>query len=397
MLELIRYRQPITRADLSRSSGLRPSTISAIAGQLLEEGWIREGALQRFAIGRPSALLSVNSKVVTFALDIRPERVIIAVVDLTGRFLTRETIINYSAPNLTVEQIIKQIQKLRLAFPDKSFEGIGISVPGRVDPTTQRILLAPNLRWNEFDLKSALEAGTGLQVEVDNDANACLASELWTGRLYGIRDVVLVAIADGLGTAILASGQLHAGSHGLAGEFGHISIDPTGPVCQCGQRGCWEIMASSRAALRMYYEAGGDMSVRSIYELLRLTSERDPIAVKAVASQARSLGRGLRLITATLDPTLILITGDLTAVWSQFVHLVLEEMENSMLAGPPPELRVAGDSELARLSGSAAMLMQRHSRYHLSTHANRKAIPRSVGFFETKSNSVSPRTENNTS
>jgi predicted NBD/HSP70 family sugar kinase len=378
VLELIRFQQPVARASLSRLSGLRPSTISAIVEQLMEEGWVREGAVVKAARGRPSTMLSVNSDMVTFALDLRPDRAILAVVDLSGRFLARETIVSYTDPKKTVAQIVKRMQRLRSDFGDKSFEGIGVSVQGRVDPVTQRVLFAPNLKWNNFDLKAALEDTTGLQVEIDNDANVCLTSELWFGRLHGARNVVLVAISEGVGTAILASGHLHSGSNGLAGEFGHISVDPRGPQCECGQRGCWEMFSSSRAALRDYHAAGGSEEVRNIYELLMLTGEADKKAIDAVTRQSRAIGRGLRLITATLSPELILITGDITAEWERFGPLVQEELEKSMLAGPAPELRIAGDAELARLSGSAAMLMQRHASYHRSTHGARN-VARSTG------------------
>jgi transcriptional regulator of PTS gene len=372
ILELIRFRQPVARVSLSRLSGLQPSTISAIVEQLIEEKWISEGAVIKASRGRPSTMLSVNADMVTLALDLRPDRAILAVVDLCGRFLSRETMMTYSDPRRTVSQIIKRMHLLRERHADKSFEGIGVSVPGRVHPVTQRVLLAPNLKWNDFDLKGTLEKESDLQVEIDNDANACLLSELWYGRLEGERNVVLVAIAEGIGTAILASGQLHSGFNGLAGEFGHISVDPNGPLCGCGQRGCWEMVASSRAALQIYHEIERKATIQNIYQLLTLAEEGDPAAVEAVSRQAKALGRGLRLITAALSPELILITGDITASWDRFGPIIRDELEHSMLAGPAPRLRVSGDGDLARLSGSAAMLMQRHATYHRSTHVSRR-------------------------
>jgi predicted NBD/HSP70 family sugar kinase len=377
ILELIRFRQPVARANLSRLSGLRPSTISAIVEQLIEENWVSEGAVIKGSRGRPSTMLSVNADMVTLALDLRPDRGILAVVDLSGRFLGRETVMTYSDPVRTVTHLVERMRLLRSQHPDKSFEGIGVSVPGRVHPGTQRLLLAPNLKWHDFDLKGALEKGTKLQVEIDNDANACLLSELWYGKLEGMRNVVLVAIAEGIGTSILAGGQLQSGFNGLAGEFGHISVDPSGPLCGCGQRGCWEMVASSRAALSFYREIEPHSSVRNIYQLLQLAEDGNAAAVKAVTRQAVALGRGLRLITAALSPEMILITGDITAAWERFGPIVRQEMEASMLAGPAPQLRVSGDGDLARLSGSAAMLMQRHASYHRSTHASgkRRSLP----------------------
>src|SRR6202012_5283291 len=132
-------------------------------------------------------------------------------------------------------------------------------------------------------------------------------AESWYGRLTGVRNAVLVAVSEGIGAAILAGGQLHSGYHGLAGEFGHISIDPNGPVCGCGQRGCWEMLGSSRAALRFYHEAQPKAPKVDIYNLLRPAEESDPAAVEAISRQAMVLGKGLRLITAALSPELILI------------------------------------------------------------------------------------------
>lgn len=367
LLELIRFNQPLARADLSRLSGLRPSTVSAIVEQLIRENWVHEGAVIKAARGRPSTMLSINSSMVTCALDVRPDRAILALVDLSGRFLSRETIPSSSDLRRTVAQIGKRIRALREEHATKSFEGVGVSLPGRVHPVTQRVLLAPNMGWHDFDLKSALEQESGLQVELDNDANVCLLSELWYGRLQGARNVVLVAVAEGVGTAILAGGHMHEGYNGLAGEFGHISIDPAGPLCGCGQQGCWEMVASSRAAIRAF-NAAGKRKVQNIYDLLRLMEDGDASAVAAFNSQARALGRGLRLITAALSPELILVVGDITAVWEHVHPLIEAELASSMLAGDPPRLRATGDAELARLSGSAAMLMQRHANYHRSTH-----------------------------
>ena len=128
VLELIRFRQPVSRVELARFSGLQPSTISIIVEQLIAERWVREGAVVRRPVGRPSTMLEVNDLLVTFALDIRPDRAILAVVDLTGRFLSRETVMIVSDPELAMKHIVTRMQLLRDQHVDKSFEGIGVSV-----------------------------------------------------------------------------------------------------------------------------------------------------------------------------------------------------------------------------------------------------------------------------
>jgi predicted NBD/HSP70 family sugar kinase len=368
VLEIIRSQQPIARADLARSSGLQPSTISAIVEQLISEKWVSEGAMARRPRGRPSTLLSLNDAMVILVADLRPNHAIVALVDLNGRFLAREAVPLVSEPARSIAKIVQCMQSMQTAHSDRSFEGIGISMPGRVDPETQRLLLAPNLKWADYDIKGAIEEQMQLQVELANAANACLLSELWSGRLDGIRNAVLITVSEGIGGAILANGQIITSRSGLAGEFGHSPIDPTGPVCGCGQRGCWEVFASSTAALRYYAEIAPKARALNIHDLLRLSEEGDTLALEAVSRQATHLGRGLRLVTASLAPEVVLITGDLTTSWARFGPIIQKEMANTMLAGTPPDLGITKDGELSRLRGAAAVVLQRHSGYHTSTH-----------------------------
>jgi predicted NBD/HSP70 family sugar kinase len=368
VLEIIRSQQPVARADLARSSGLQPSTISAIVEQLIQEKWVSEGAIARRPRGRPSTLLSLNDAMVILVADLRPQQAIVALVDLNGRFLAREAVPLVSDAARSVAKIVQCMEAMRTAHSDRSFEGIGISMPGRVDPETQRLILAPNLKWSDYDIKGAVEERMKLQVELANAANACLLAELWSGRLDGIRNAVLITVSEGIGGAILANGQIITSRNGLAGEFGHSPIDPTGPICGCGQRGCWEVFASSTAALRYYSELKPKNRIANIHELLRLAEEGDPDAIAAITRQATQLGRGLRLVTAALAPEVVLITGDLTTSWSRFGPIIQKEMAGSMLAGSPPELGITKDGELSRLRGAAAVVLQRHSGYHTSTH-----------------------------
>jgi predicted NBD/HSP70 family sugar kinase len=371
VLELIRTKQPVSRADLSRLSGLQPSTISSIVEQLLSEKWIAEGAAARRPRGRRPTLLSLNSDMVIIVADVRPQQAVIAVVDLNGRFLSREALPLVSDPERGVGNIIASMERMIEMYPEKSFEGIGLSLPGRVDPVTERLILAPNLPWSLFDLKKAIESRIPLQVEMDNAANACLLSELWFGRMDGVRNAVLVTISEGVGAAILSNGQLVTGRSGLAGEFGHIPIDPSGPLCGCGRRGCWEVYASSRAAIGYYAELKPDAPRPTIMELLNFAEDGDPDAIKALSRQAAYLGKGLLNITAALAPELILLTGGLTSSWARFGQLVEAELSTNMLAGTPPRITVTNDAELARLRGAAALVLQRHSGYNRSSSGGR--------------------------
>ena len=372
VLEIIRSQQPVARADLARSSGLQPSTISAIVEQLISEKWVSEGAMARRPRGRPSTLLSLNDAMVILVADVRPHQAIVALVDLNGRFLAREAVPLVSEPARSVTKIVQCMQSMRAAHSDRSFEGIGISMPGRVDPETQRLILAPNLKWADYDIKGAIEQQMELQVELANAANACLLSELWSGRLDGIRNAVLITVSEGIGGAILANGQIITSRSGLAGEFGHSPIDPAGPSLRLRPArllGGLRLLHRRPALLRgTRSEDTQAHRVINIHDLLRLTEEGDATAIAAVTRQAQHLGRGLRLVTASLAPEVVLITGDLTTSWARFGPIIQKEMAGTMLAGAPPELGITKDGELSRLRGAAAVVLQRHSGYHTSTH-----------------------------
>jgi predicted NBD/HSP70 family sugar kinase len=248
---------------------------------------------------------------------------------------------------------------MRSDFPGNSIEGIGISLPGRFDPATQRLIFAPNMHWPDFDLKKEIEKIMGLPVKMENAATACLLAELTFRRIDGIRDVVLVTVSEGVGTGIFANGQLIFGNRGMAGEFGHVPLDPDGPRCSCGRKGCWETFASCRAALRYYKELQPQGRAVTFHELLNMAEEGDRYAAKALAKQALYIGRGLRMIITGLAPSLILIAGDITSAWHRFGPAIEKEAARLPLAEALPRILPTHEGEIARLRGAAALVFQR--------------------------------------
>lgn len=367
VLGQIRALQPVSRVDLARASGLQPSTVSSIVEQLLTERWICEGAVAKTARGRRPTLLSLNDNLVVLAADVRSSQAVVALLDLNGRFLERQLVPLSSDPDRSLAMMIAVMQGFRAKRPGYTFEGVGISLPGRVDLRTGRLMLAPNLSWREFPILERLEQGLGLEVQLENAANASLLSEIWFGCMEGVRNAVLLTISEGVGTGILAEGRLVVGQHGMAGEFGHICMDPAGPVCGCGARGCWEVFASSRAALRYYRELEPTAGNKTVIELMSLALDGDQSANKALEKQALAIGQGLHLLNAVLSPDLILIASDVTAFSEMYMAIIERECRAGLMAGEGPRLVVIGDGEVTRLRGAAAVALQRHSRYYRAT------------------------------
>jgi predicted NBD/HSP70 family sugar kinase len=322
-------------------------------------------------------MLSLNVDLMLLVADVRPSRAVLAVVDLNGHFLSRRVVPLGANVAASVSAIAEGMKQLRSEYPGKIFEGVCLSVQGRVDPRTNRLILSPNLKWENYDVSGHLERELGLRVELENDANACLLSELWFGHVDGLRNVVLIAISEGVGTAILAEGRLISGAGGLAGEFGHICVESSGPLCACGQRGCWELFASSVSALRYYREIAPDSPPSTMNDLVGRALDGNQAALQALERQSEQVGRGLRMVTASLSPEAILFAGDITTFWPIAQPIIERECRAGLLVGNMPRLLSIGDGELALLRGAAAVILQRHSGYYRSAHqkSRSEAVP----------------------
>ena len=136
--------------------------------------------------GRRPTLIGLNEDMVAIAVDIHPRQAIVAVVDLNGRLLSRAMVPLTSDPGASTRLMIECMQRMRAHVPRKSTEGIGISLPGRVDPATQRLTFAPNLHWPDFDLKKVIESKMALPVKMENAATAALLAELTFARMDGV-------------------------------------------------------------------------------------------------------------------------------------------------------------------------------------------------------------------
>ena len=361
VLNLIRRRQPISRAELARVSGLQRSTVSLITEQLIREKWVVNGPLGRLPRGRRPTFLRLNERRAIVVADLRPNQTTVAVADVNGRFLSQESMPTSNQPAKTAAKLAASIQHQMQSHPELVFEGIGISVPGRVDTVTGRIIFAPNLKWPEFDLKGPLENATGMQVDMENAANACLLAEAWFGSGEIAHDMVVVTVSEGIGTGLFVNQHLVKGLRGVAGEFGHVPLDANGPPCSCGRRGCWEVFGSNRAAVRYYSESAAESESISFEDLMTLAESGDPLALKALDRMAHEIGRGMRVIVAGLAPEEIVVVGEFTRQWAQIGPIIEAEVAAAALVGRAPRVRPAeADPRVARLRGAVALVLQRH-------------------------------------
>ena len=356
----IRTRQPVSRADLARASGLQRSTVSLIVEELLAEKWIVEGSLGRLPRGRRPTFLNLNSQRGVLALDIHPAQTTLAVTDLGGYILAQSLIKLPTNPENVIGAIVDAIQKMIAGHSDRSFDGIGMSLPGRLDlhldkSNLDKPIFAPNISWPIRRIKSCVEQATGLPVVADNVANACALSDIWFGLSDGAHDLVVINVSEGLGTGIFANGRILRGEGGFAGEFGHVQVDPDGLPCACGSRGCWETVASNRAGMRYYTEIAGKPSL-PFESLLKLAEEGDAAAKQSIDKMCIALGRGMQMIASALAPSEIVVVGDITTLWQYAGPRIEAEMRRNPSI-KVPSLRPAQEGNKARLRSAVALVM----------------------------------------
>jgi predicted NBD/HSP70 family sugar kinase len=356
IFNLVRTKQPISRADLSRVTGLQRSTISLIVEDLIRDGWLVEGSIGKLPRGRNPTFLELNRSRAIIALDIHPAQTTIAVTDIEGRIISQQVLIVPQEATKALNLIVNAIRKIQTVHKELSFYGIGICVPGRTDLHLKKLIFAPNLKWPVLSLKSKMERATGLRVKMDNVANACALSEVWFGSSDGLHDLVVVNVSEGIGTGIFANGQLLRGESGMAGEFGHIQIKPDGPLCACGNLGCWETLASNRAAISCYMQLAASSTEPSFDLLIKYSQSGDRSAVQALTQMAEYLGRGIRMISVALAPKEIVVVGEITTVWHSFGRIVEEQLKKNAFT-KVPILRPAYDGNTARLRSAVALVL----------------------------------------
>jgi predicted NBD/HSP70 family sugar kinase len=365
LLHTIHVHQPVSRADLARLTGLQPSTVSVIIGQLIDEGWVLPGELGRLPRGRRPTFVTLNDRHAALAIDLRPGKANLAVVDINGKILNRDSAAFEMRQGSTAEAkaaialIARAARSLKSACSDRIFHGAGVSVSGRVDQRTHRLLFSPNAPWTQIDLHEELQRVLDTPIEMENAANACVFSERWFGNFSGVSNMVVVSVSEGVGAGLLVDGRVVRGRDDMAGEFGHMPVEESGPLCGCGNVGCWETFASNRAGLRYYRELQPESTLTTFQELLDLAAAGDLHALRSVDKMTCSLSRGLAMLTAGLSPEVIIIVGDCTALWPRIRPQLESQLHSRSFTLRVPRLVAATDGDGARLRGAAALVLHK--------------------------------------
>ncbi len=305
LINLLRSRGSLSRAELSRITGLAPSALSRLSSQLLAEGIVVEVGKGESGRGRPPILLSLNPDYASsIGVKIEARGILAARVDITGR-ARDEAEIPFSEPSPD-KVLSAAVEAISEVWKGKVL-GIGVAVSGFVDSTRGVCLFSPILGWRGVEVSAPLKRRFGVEVHVENDVNALTLAEARYGAGKGHSDFVCVTVGEGLGAGIVIGGRLYRGAFGGAGEFGHTLFDPSGPRCRCGERGCLELFASDRFLVRRAKGIG--TTLEGLSEAAR---GGDPRATEIFRELGRNLGYGLKDLVNLLNPEVIVIGGERT-------------------------------------------------------------------------------------
>jgi predicted NBD/HSP70 family sugar kinase len=358
LVNVLYHRGDLSRAELATALELPKSTIASLAGEMLARGELVEAPGRAAGVGsgrgRPAARVRLaDLPGVVVGVDVGHRHVRVAAADSACAILAdhqAELDVDQhcnDALDCVGDLLSTVLREAGTSSPEVA--GAAIGVPGPVDKATATVQSPTILAdWVGVDLRAELRARTGLSMSVANDANLGAYGEFRFGAARGSHDFIYVKASNGIGAALVFGGNLYSGAHGMAGEIGHTQLDPDGPWCRCGNRGCLEAVVSIDVVRAQLEPLGIDPF--NPHEV------DHPVARKVLAESGRTVGRVLANLANALNPEEIILGGDLTATGAAFLDGVRESIDRLAQPGSPPaHVRAAALGQRAEITGALAL------------------------------------------
>jgi predicted NBD/HSP70 family sugar kinase len=361
ILRAVRETPGISKTELARRLRISPSTASALVSDLVGAGLVAVDGVGQSSGGRPPEQLVLNpTSPLMLAINLGETDVRLGLVNLHGRMLeSGRARFQVSKGQVRLEPILDRAAKLAARSPH--VVGAGIAVPGLIDRQRGVVRAAGNLGWFDLDIRAEAERRLGVPVEVDRHTNAGLLAEEWWGQDTAADPLLFVTAGSGIGVGIRLQGGLVEGATGVAGEFGHIPVEPDGIPCVCGRRGCLETVASSRALLDRYEALRGESTVskppRTVADVAAAAAAGDALARQALTEVAERLGLGLVTLISLLNPAAVIVGGELMDAETFVLPVVRDVVTRRAHAAAREAVAVRSSSfrDDASLFGAAAL------------------------------------------
>ncbi|HKK92875.1 MAG TPA: ROK family transcriptional regulator [Longimicrobiales bacterium] len=374
VLELIWHQQGITRADIARSTGLARSTVSDLVGDLLDSGLVIESGDAPSRGGRRAVMLTFDDDAhAVLGVDIGASHVSVVLTNLRGRVLhwVTEACEVRDAPDRTCEVVERLCRSALVSSPanDVSLLGLGVALPAPVDdkdPGRPAASVLP--AWEGHAGLADVAGRLGVPLEVENDANLGALAELWWGTSEGIRNFTFLKVATGVGAGHIVDGDIFRGSSGVAGEIGHVTIDPAGPPCVCGNRGCLTTFVGTEALLDRvralapeYPGSPIDAETATLKGLTDAALAGDPLALAVIDEAGLHLGDAISGLINLMNPAEVVLGGGLTRVGDVLLDPIRREVARRTLVTSAARTRIRasalGERDVAL--GAATLVIAR--------------------------------------
>ncbi|MGW6540313.1 ROK family transcriptional regulator [Streptomyces sp. NPDC055051] len=328
VVRAVRMAGSLTQAEIARSTGLSAATVSNIVRELKDGGTV--DVTPTSAGGRRARSVSLSGDAgIVIGVDFGHTHLRVAVGNLAHQVLAEEAEpldVDASAAEGfdRAEQLVNRLIEATGIGRDKVI-GVGLGVPGPIDVSSGTLGSTSILPgWSGINPAEELSARLGVPVHVDNDANLGALGELVWGSGRGVKDLAYIKVASGVGAGLVIDGRVYRGPGGTAGEIGHITLDESGPVCRCGNRGCLETFTAARYVLPLLQPShGADLTMERVVQLAR---EGDPGCRRVIADVGRHIGSGVANLCNLLNPSRVVLGGDL----AEAGELVLAPIRDSV-------------------------------------------------------------------
>ncbi|QES47645.1 transcriptional regulator [Streptomyces venezuelae] len=359
VVRAVRLAGSLTQAEIARTTGLSAATVSNIVRELKDGGTVE--VTPTSAGGRRARSVSLSGDAgIVIGVDFGHTHLRVAVGNLAHQVLAEETepldvdaswVDGFDRAEHLVGRLIEDVGTVR-----EKVIGVGLGVPGPIDVeagTLGSTAILPG--WAGINPREELSRRLGVPVYVDNDANLGALGELVWGSGRGVKDLAYIKVASGVGAGLVINGQIYRGPGGTAGEIGHITLDESGPVCRCGNRGCLETFAAARYVLPLLQGSHGpELTMERVVELAR---EGDPGCRRVITDVGRHVGSGVASLCNLLNPSRVVLGGSLADAGELVLAPIRESVGRYAIPSAARQLSVLTGSLGARAEVLGALAL----------------------------------------
>ena len=367
ILSIIR-KNPISRAELARKTGLTRATVTLLIDEIVNIGIVMETVTARADFGRKPVLLDLNpSSYYIVGVYISREGCSVGVVNIKGELLLQHEAEFEVKSNFdeNINNIIEGIKKVMAdsGLAEDKLLGIGVSSPGPVDINNGIILNPPNFdAWHNMNIVGELKKTFQYDIFLDNNASSLTLAEKNYGRGVEFSNFMLMVVDTGIGAGIIINDKLYRGVGGFGSEIGHTSIDLNGRVCNCGNIGCIEAYASMPAVISDIQQY--DKSIKSWKQVIDKASEGDKFCAETIIKEARYLSVGIVNVMNLLELEAIILTGDISYKSKLLIDKISEDVNNFAITRNIHKFQVLNSpiKEESKVVSAAAIILEKFFR-----------------------------------